>query len=240
MKKVLVTGANKGIGYEVVRQLAEQGFFVYLGSRDQKKGQAAVDQLRASGAANVEALTIDVASADSVTAAAAELMAKTDRLDVLINNAAISGSKPQELSAIDITQLKELFDTNFFGAIQTTQAMLPLLEKADQPVILNVSSELGSLTMQTSENRNPNWSNFYAYGSTKTAMNAFTILLAHEFKGSKFTVNSVTPGFTATDLNGFTGFKTPAQGAEPIVKAAIESAGGPTGKFFQAGGEVPW
>jgi NAD(P)-dependent dehydrogenase (short-subunit alcohol dehydrogenase family) len=240
MKNVVVTGANKGIGFEVAKQMAELGYFVYLGCRNEQNGLEAINNLRQLNLSNVELLHIDVSDLASVKEAASELASKIDALDILINNAGVAGGQPQNMSACDMSLLKEVFDTNYFGAIQTTQAMLPLLEKAMQPVIVNVSSELGSLAMQTSESRAPNWDNFHAYGSTKTALNLFTILLAHEFRNTKFRINSVTPGYTATDLNGFAGFKTAAQGAKPIVRMATIGADGPSGKFFREEGEVPW
>lgn len=240
MKNVLVTGANKGIGFEVAKQMAELGYFVYLGCRNEPSGLAAIDNLKKLNISNVELLQIDVSDWGSVKEAASKLVSKIDALDILINNAGVPGGQPQNISVCDMSILKEVFNTNYFGAIQTTQAMLPLLEKSAQPVIVNVSSELGSLAMQTSEKRNPNWDNFHAYGSTKTALNTFTILLAHEFRNTKFRINSVTPGFTATDLNGFTGFKTPAQGAKPIVRWATIGPDGPSGKFFREEGEVAW
>jgi len=240
MKNVLVTGANKGIGFEVAKQVAELGYHVFLGCRDLHKGLEAVDQLKESGISAVEALEIDVSDLSSVHNAASTLASKIDVLDILINNAGTAGPQPQNISQCDISVVKELFETNVFGVIQTTQAMIPLLEKASQPVIVNVSSEVGSLTMQTSESRNPNWDLYHVYGSTKTALNAFTIAFANEFKNSKFKINSVTPGYTATDLNGFAGFKTAAEGAKPIVKLATIGSEGPTGKFFREEGEVPW
>jgi NAD(P)-dependent dehydrogenase (short-subunit alcohol dehydrogenase family) len=240
MKKVLVTGANKGIGFEVAKQMAELGYFVYLGCRNEQNGLVAIGNLRRLNISNVELLQIDVSDLDSVKGAASKLASKIDALDILINNAAIAGSQPQNISGCDMSILKEVFNTNYFGAIQTTQAMLPLLEKSVQPVIVNVSSELGSLAALTSEARNSNWDNFHVYASTKTALNTFTILLAHEFRNTKFRINSVTPGYTATDLNGFAGFKTAAQGAQPIVRTATIGPDGPSGKFFREEGEFPW
>jgi NAD(P)-dependent dehydrogenase (short-subunit alcohol dehydrogenase family) len=240
MKNVVVTGANKGIGFEVAKQMAELGYFVYLGCRNEQNGLEAIGNLRQLNISNAGLLQIDVSDPDSVKEAVAKLASEIDALDILINNAGISGGQPQNISACDMSLLKDVFNTNYFGAIQTTQAMLPLLEKAKQPVIVNVSSELGSLAMQTSERRNPNWDHFHSYGSTKTALNTFTILLAHEFRNTKFRINSVTPGFTATDLNGFTGFKTAAEGARPIVRMATIGLDGPSGKFFREEGEVPW
>jgi NAD(P)-dependent dehydrogenase (short-subunit alcohol dehydrogenase family) len=240
MKNVVVTGANKGIGFEVAKQMAELGYFVYLGCRNEQNGLAAIDSMRKLNRTNVELLQIDVSDPASVKTAAAKLASKIDALDILINNAGVAGGQPQNISACDMSLLKEVFNTNYFGAIQTTQAMLPLLEKAKQPVIVNVSSELGSLALQTSEGRSPNWDHFHAYASTKTALNTFTILLAHEFRNTKFRINSVTPGYTATDLNGFAGFKTAAEGARPIVQMATIGEDGPSGKFVKEGGEVPW
>ena len=240
MKNVVVTGANKGIGFEVAKQMAELGYFVYLGSRNEQKGLEAIRNLKKLNISNVELLQIDVSDLDSVKEAKSKLSTKIDALDILINNAGIAGGQPQNISACETSVLKEIFNTNYFGAIQTTQLLFPLLQKSTQPVIVNVSSELGSLAMQTSEGRNPNWDNFPVYGSTKTALNTFTIHLAHEFRNTKFRINSVTPGFTATDLNGFTGFKTAAQGAKPIVKLATIGPEGPSGKFFKEEGEVPW
>ena len=240
MKNVLVTGANKGIGFEVAKQLGELGYFVFLGCRDLQKGLEAVVSLKELDILNVEALKINVADLGSVQQAASELTSKIEVLDILINNAGTAGPQPQNISQCDISIVKELFDTDVFGALQTTQAMMPLLKKSRQPVIVNVSSEVGSLAMQTSEGRNPNWDLYHVYGSTKTALNAFTIALANEFKNTKFRIISATPGYTATDLNGFAGFKTAAEGAKPIVKLATIDADGPTGKFFREEGEVPW
>jgi NAD(P)-dependent dehydrogenase (short-subunit alcohol dehydrogenase family) len=240
MKNVVVTGANKGIGFEVAKQMAEAGYFVYLGCRNEQNGLEAINNLKELKMSNVALLRIDVSDLASVKAAVSKLTREIDALDILINNAGIAGRQPQNISACAISVLKEVFDTNYFGAIQTTQAMLPLLQKATQPVIVNVSSELGSLAMQTGEGRNPNWDHFHAYGSTKTALNTFTILLAHEFSNTKFRINSVTPGYTATDLNGFAGSKTAAEGARPIVRMATVGEDGPSGKFFREGGEVPW
>ncbi|UPK71064.1 SDR family NAD(P)-dependent oxidoreductase [Chitinophaga filiformis] len=240
MKHVLITGANKGIGFEVAKQMAQLGYYVYLGSRDEQNGLAAINQLKNEGITNIALLKIDVSDLDSVRNAAAILQSKVEALDILINNAAIAGPQLQNISACDIATIKETFDTNYFGAIQTTQYFLPLLKKAPLPVIVNVSSELGSLTMQTSEGRNPNWDNYYLYGTTKTALNAFTVSLANEMRGTKFKINNVTPGSTATGLNNFAGIKTVAEGAKPIVRLATIGEDGPTGKFFRQEGEVPW
>jgi len=240
MKNVLITGANKGIGFEVAKQMAQLGYYVYLGSRDEQNGIAAVNRIKSEGIINIELLKIDVSDSNSIKQAASVLESKIAALDILINNAGISGRQPQNISACDIAEIKAIFNTNYFGTIQTTQSFLPLLKNAPLPVIVNVSSELGSLAMQTSETRNSNWDNFHVYGASKTALNIFTINLAQELRSTKFKVNSVTPGYTATDLNNFAGLKTAAEGAKSIVMMAIIDEDGPTGRFFRQEGEVPW
>jgi len=240
MKTVFITGANTGIGFETARQLAQLGHFVYLGCRDQAKGLAAINKLRHLGLSNAEMIEIDIADIGSVTKAKKELESKIEALDILINNAGITGDQPQNISASPIENFRKVFDTNYFGTIQTTQQLIPLLKKSRQPVIVNVASELGSLTMHTSLERNPDWDIYNAYGSSKTAVNSFTVMLANEFSDTNFKINSVTPGYTATELNDYKGTKTVEEGAGPIVKCAMLDKDGPTGKFFKDGGEVPW
>jgi len=240
MKSVLITGANKGIGFETARQLARLNYFVYLGSRNKIQGLEAVKKLNDLGMNNVETIEIDVADMKSVQHARQELEGKIGSLDVLINNAGITGEQPQNIATCSLDNLRRIFDTNYFGAIQTTQEFLPLLRKSKQPVIVNVSSEVGSLTLHTARERSPNWDNFHAYGSSKTALNAFTVMLANDLRDTNFSINSVTPGYTARDLNQFLGAKTVEQGAKPIVELATQSHPGTTGKFFKEGGEVPW
>lgn len=240
MKTVLITGANKGIGFETARQLAQQGNFVYIGSRDITKGQKAADTLKAAGITNVAAIHIDVTDMTSLKKAKEMLSEKSGALDVLINNSGIGGEQPQQLSDGSMENLRNLFETNFFGAVQTTQVLLPLLRRSSAPAIINVSSEVGSLAMHSSSDRRANWSKYSAYGATKTALNAFTVLLANELRAENITVNSVTPGSTATDLNAFSGLKTAEEGARPIVQLAMSTDRTVTGKFFRDGGEVLW
>lgn len=240
-KTVLITGANKGIGFEAARQLLAKDYFVYIGSRNADKGNAAVAQLRELGFTDVEMLQIDVTNADSVKRAAKELASKAGSLDVLINNAGISGSIPKSESELLATDsIRTVFDTNFFGVIRTTQAFLPLLKKSSAPRIVNVSSDLGSLTNLT----NPAWEHAQlkplAYSCSKAALNAFTIILAHELRDLPFKINSVNPGSTATDLNGHRGQQTVDEGAAPIVTYALIGNEGPTGKFLSASQEEPW
>ena len=240
MKTVLITGANKGIGFETARQLAQSNYFVYLGSRDKEKGLQAVKKLNDLGITNVATIEIDIVDIKSVRQARQELEAKIDSLDILINNAGTGGEMPQDFSNCDLENLRRIFDTNFFGAIQTTQQFLPLLRKSEQSSIINISSEVGSLTALSTQGSNSNRDKFHAYGSSKTALNAFTVMLANELRDSCISVNSVTPGHTATDLNQFQGTRTVEQGATPIVKLATEFRPGITAKFFKDGGEALW
>lgn len=239
MKNVLITGANKGIGFETAKQLAQLGYYVFLGSRDEKRGADAINKLKALGVSNVEFVEIDVTDTGSIKKAVQTLEAKIEALDVLINNAAVTGEQPQNISVTDVEQFKKVFETNYFGAIRTTQQFLSLLEKSVQPLIINISSEVGSLTMHTTAGRNSNWDLYNAYGSSKTALNSFTVMLANELRNTKFRVNSVTPGYTATGLNQYQGSQTVEEGAKPIVQA-VTKGNGATGKFFKLGGEVPW
>lgn len=241
VKKVaLITGANKGIGFEVAKQLANLGYFVYIGSRDKAKGLEAVEELKALGFTDVDTLEIDVTNTQSVENAKEELQSKVPQLDVLVNNAGISGAMPQNASIVSLDNVRMVYETNFFGVIQVTQHFLDLLKKSDESRIVNVSSDLGSLT----NHNNPNYP-FYevkltAYCTSKTSLNAFTVMLAYELKDTNFKVNSVNPGFTATDLNGFAGVQTTGQASKVIVKYAILDKNGPTGKFFSEDGEVAW
>lgn len=239
MKTVLITGANKGIGFETAKQLAQMDYFVYLGSRDKVKGTAAVNRLKDSGISNVDSIEIDVTDIQSLKQAKQALENKIPALDVLINNAAIAGKQGEDVSVTDIENLRNLFETNFFGAVQTIRQFIDLLRKANDPIIINVSSELGSLTMHSSPERNPNWKKFHAYASSKTALNALTVLLANEFKGTHLKINSVSPGYTATDLNQQKGTQTPEQGAKIIVNGVILAHHGTTGTFFKEQ-EIPW
>lgn len=240
MKTVLITGGNKGIGFEVAKQMAQKGYFVYIGCRDKKKGVNAINSLKEQNISNIDFIEINVSDLKSVNDAKKELELKVDVLDILINNAGIAGEQPQTPVKGDIAGVKEIFDTNYFGAVQTTQIFLSLMKKSELPVIVNVSSELSSFSMQTSPDRKGNWNEYHFYGATKTTLNTFTLGLADELKSAGFKINSVTPGYTATDLNGFAGFKTAAQGAEPIVRLATIDINGPTGQFFGAEGELPW
>lgn len=232
MKTVLITGANKSIGLETARQLLQQGYYVYLGARDIQKGQQAVKQLHSEGLNNVEALTIDVDQADSIKAARQVLGSKTKVLDVLINNAGIAGSIPQTSLETDICVFRSVFDTNFFGVIGVTQTFIDLLKQSPEPRIVNVTSGLGSLTLQN----DPAWKYYLvkptAYVASKAALNTYTIVLAYELRDTAFRINAVDPGYTATDFNGHSGPGTVEDAAARVVKAATLGMEGPSGQFF--------
>lgn len=232
MKTVLITGANKSIGFETARQLLRQGYYVYLGSRDMQKGQQAVRQLQSEGLNQVEPIEIDVDQIESIKAAREVLGRKTKVLDVLINNAGIAGSFPQTALETDISVYKQVFETNFFGVIEVTQAFIDLLKQSPEPRIVNVTSGLGSLTLHN----DPSWKYYNVkaacYVPSKAALNAYTIVLAHTLRDTSFKVNAVDPGYTATDFNNHTGPGTVPDAAAKVVKAAILGPDGPTGQFF--------
>ncbi|WP_183579909.1 SDR family oxidoreductase [Mucilaginibacter sp. X5P1] len=232
MKTVLITGANKSIGFEAARQLLAKGYYVYLGSRDLKNGEEAVAELKSEGLTNVEPLQIDVSNLESITKAREVMGTKLDSLDVLINNAGISGGFPQNALTMDTDIAREVFATNFFGVIDVTKAFLDLLKKSDEPRIVNVTSGLGSLTLHS----DPSWKYYpyksAAYGPSKSALNAYTIVLAYELKDTAFKVNAVDPGYTKTDFNHHNGPGTVEDAAARLVKYATIGADGPTGGFF--------
>ena len=188
---------------------------------------------------NVDCIEINVTDINSIKSARQALESKIQRLDVLINNAGIAGEQPQNISTGKIENLRNVFETNFFGAVQTTQEFLDLLRKSEEPRIVNVSSQLASLTFH-SNSQNPNHRIYDAYSCSKTALNAFTIMLAKELINTNFKINSVEPGYTATDLNQFKGTQTTEQAAQTVIKYATIGNDGSTGKYFNKEGELPW
>ncbi|MGW4243845.1 SDR family oxidoreductase [Nocardia sp. NPDC004722] len=248
-RKAFITGANKGIGYETARQLAARGMTVLVGARDAGLGQAAVDKLRAEGA-DAHFVQIDVSDEESVNAAAARIEAEFGGLDVLVNNAAITGGMEGDgkASSGTLATLRRVYETNVFGLFAVTNALLPLLRESEAGRIVNVSSEVGSLTLRTDPN-NPMSQMVSAipYTSSKTAVSMVTVLYAMELRDTAIKVNAANPGYTATDLNGNSGFRTVEQGAEPSVHLATLPEDGPSGTFwgFLWGGEqeygpIPW
>lgn len=245
MKHALITGANKSIGLETARQLLHLGYFVYLGSRSIQNGLAAAAQLRAEGYSNTEVIQLDVTDETSVKAAREILGQKTEILDVLINNAGMSGGFPQSATNVNIETVKTVFETNLFGVIRVTQAFVDIMRNAPAPRIVNVSSAMGSLTLHS----DPAFEYYdlkgAAYLPSKSALNMYTITLAYDLRDTAFKVNTVDPGFTKTDFNNHRGTGTVEEAAARVVKYAIVDENGPTGKFFSeeynpVTGEIPW
>jgi NAD(P)-dependent dehydrogenase (short-subunit alcohol dehydrogenase family) len=246
MKTALITGANKGIGLATAKQLLQHGFYVYLGSRSIKNGYDAAEKLTSAGFPNAEAIELDVTDENSVKGAREAIGSKTDHLDVLINNAGINGGAPP-YTALEASseQFMAAFDTNVIGAARVTQAFIDLLQKSSEPRIINVSSSVGSLSLQS----NPSWpayeyAKYAVYASSKAALNMYTVHLAYELRNTPIKVNAVCPGYTKTDFTGNNGGDVTVA-ATRIAKYAMIDQNGPTGKFFSEEsnpntGEIPW
>lgn len=232
MQTVLITGANRSIGLETAKQLSEKGLFIYLGSRDLAKGEAVVKDLTGKGFKNIRAIEIDVTSPESVLKAKEIIDKEQGKLDILINNAGILGIQPQTAEATAVENIRKVFETNFFGIITVTQVFLELLKKSDRPRISNITSGLGSLTLHS----DPAWKYYHvknaAYGPSKSALNAYTIVLAYELKELPFKVNVIDPGYTATDFNHHSGPGSTESAASFIIKHTLTGENGPTGQFF--------
>ena len=242
----LVTGANKGIGLQIAKDLAAHGFTVLVGSRNLEHGETAAKSV----GADARALQLDVTNQASIAAAAERIRNELGRLDVLVNNAGIShagkpGRSLEEIaksgrpSVASLDEVREVFETNVFGVIAVTQAMLPLLREAPAARIVNVSSSSGSLTMHA-DPTNPHRALFGVYSASKTALTAITLAFALDLESTRIKVNAACPGFTATDLNNFQGTRTVQQAAREPVRLALLDANGPTGTFSDEDGPVPW
>ncbi|BDP43303.1 dehydrogenase (plasmid) [Deinococcus aetherius] len=242
----LITGANQGIGLQVAKDLAAHNFTVLVGSRDFGKGEVAAQSIGEAA----HAIQLDVTDHASITAAAERIRTEFGRLDVLVNNAAISHAGPagtpmEEIlrsnrpSTASLDDVRAVFETNVFGVIAVTPAMLPLLREAPAGRIVNVSSGAGSLTL----NADPGFPYRAGFGvvytASKTALNAVTLAFAIELESTGIKVNAVSPGFTATALNNFSGTETVEQGARQPVRVALD-ADGPTGTFSGPDGPFPW
>jgi NAD(P)-dependent dehydrogenase (short-subunit alcohol dehydrogenase family) len=234
----LVTGANKGIGYEIAAGLGALGWRVGVGARDDQRRQTAVADLRASGA-DAFGVPLDVVDDASVAAAAALIEQDNGRLDVLVNNAAITGGMPQSPTTVDPATVLAVADTNVVGVIRVTNAMLPLLRRSPSPRIVNVSSSVGSLTLQTKPGSDTGPISA-AYSPSKTYLNALMIQYAKELQDTNILINNCCPGFVATDLNGHRGTRTTEQGAAIAIRLATLPNDGPTGRFFNDDGPVAW
>jgi NAD(P)-dependent dehydrogenase (short-subunit alcohol dehydrogenase family) len=235
----LVTGANKGIGLEIARQLAQAGVFVIIGARDPARGEAAVADLAAQGLQS-QSVSIDLIDHATVAAAAETIRAEHGRLDILVNNAGIVDAEDGPPTASSADAARRIIDTNFVGTLAVTQAMLPLLRKAPAARIVNLSSSLGSLSVN-GDPASPYYSaRLIGYNASKAAVNMLTVQLAQELLDTPIVVNSVSPGYVKTDLTGFAGFMTPEEGAKLPVEYALLGENAVSGRFVEAAGETPW
>jgi NAD(P)-dependent dehydrogenase (short-subunit alcohol dehydrogenase family) len=234
----LVTGANKGIGYEIAAGLGAFGWSVGVGARDDRRREAAVEKLRAAGV-DAFGVPLDVTHDAGVAAAARLLEERTGRLDVLVNNAGVTGGVPQEPTTADLATVRTAVETNVIGVIRVTNAMLPLLRRSASPRIVNMSSGVGSLARQSTPGAETGPISV-AYAPSKTMLNAVTVQYAKQLHDTNILINAGCPGYCATDLNGFRGVRTPEQGAAIAIRLATLPNGGPTGGFFDEAGVVPW
>ena len=232
----LVTGGNKGIGLEIARQLAQAGVHVIIGARDADRGRTAVEDLASDGLV-AQTVRLDLDDQPSIAKATAEIEAEHGHLDILVNNAGIFDFTDATPSKASIEAVRRVMEVNFIGALAVTQAMLPLLRKAPTGRIVNLSSSLGSLTLN-GDPSSPYYSQQYiGYNASKAALNMLTVELSEELRGTEIRVNSVSPGFVKTDLTGY-GTMTPEEGARLPVQYAL--GGDATGGFFEPDGVTPW
>ncbi|MFB7655125.1 MULTISPECIES: SDR family oxidoreductase [unclassified Streptomyces] len=238
-KIALVTGANKGIGFAAARQLGERGITVLVGARDEVLGKQAADALAADGI-DAAPLPLDVTDPASAAGAAREIERRHGRLDILVNNAGTAGGftgTPSDATAAD---LREVYETNVFGVVTVTHAMLPLLRRSPAGRVVNLSSHLASLALGSDPHSPTAGVNMIAYQSSKTALNAVTAAYAKELRGGAVKVNAALPGVVATDLNHHRGRRTPAEGAAVVVRLALLDEDGPSGVCLADEGPVPW
>jgi NAD(P)-dependent dehydrogenase (short-subunit alcohol dehydrogenase family) len=235
----LVTGANKGLGFEIARQLGRQQICVLLGARHSKRGRAAVEQLKAEGL-DAHSVILDVTHAPSIERARHFIEHEYGCLDILVNNAGIAHDASLAPSETPLETIRDVFETNFFGLIAVTQALLPLLRLSKAGRIVNMSSSLGSLTRNSEPGSPFAEMRLLGYNASKTALNAFTVLLASELRNTPIKVNSADPDWCKTDMGGKEAPHTAAEGAETAVWLATLDASGPTGGFFNKQQTVPW
>ncbi len=232
----LVTGANKGIGLEIARQLAQAGVLVIIGARDDGRARAAVDDLARQGL-TARWLRLDLDDEDTIRRAAEAIDAEHGRLDILVNNAGIFDPADAPPSRASLAAVRRVMNTNFIGTLAVTQAMLPLLRRGAAARIVNLSSSLGSLTLNGDPNSAYYSAQFIGYNASKAALNMLTVQLHEELRGTSIMVNSVSPGFVKTDLTGY-GTMTPEEGARLPVRYAL--GGDESGRFVEPAGETPW
>lgn len=236
----LVTGANKGIGLEIARQLAQAGVNVILGARAAGRAAAAIEDLATQGLV-AQSLSIDLNDQASIAAAAQTIEAQYGRLDILVNNAGIVDASDGPPSTSSAEAARRIMDTNFIGTLAVTQAMLPLLRRAPAARIVNVSSSLGSLTVNSDPTSPYYDARLIGYNASKAAVNMLTVQLAQELRDTAIVVNSVSPGYVKTDLTGHNGYMTPEEGARlPVQYALLREGDAVTGKFVEESGITPW
>jgi NAD(P)-dependent dehydrogenase (short-subunit alcohol dehydrogenase family) len=238
-KIALITGANKGIGYELARQFGKEGVTVLVGARNAQLGNAAVTKLKAEGS-DAYFIELDVTKPETIAKAAQTVRTRYGRLDILVNNAAVVDKGDGPPSTADPEAVRRVLEVNFFGVLAVTQAMLPLVRNSVAGRIVMLSSGLGSLTW----NADPKWS-FAAvkplgYNGSKAILNMMTVQLAWELRDTAIKVNTVNPGYTATDMNGNEGTQSLEEGAAEAFRQALAPDDAPTGGFFETGGVVPW
>lgn len=238
-KIVLVSGANKGIGKEAAKQLGKLGYKVYLGARNLDSGKEAAAELKGAGI-DAEAIQLDVTDEKSVKAALSALGKQCGRLDVLVNNAGILNERVSDIAATSVPAVEETMQTNFIGPLRLLQESLPWLEKSDAPRVVNVSSSLGSITKASDPASGFDGFLYVGYSCSKAALNMLTAVSASCFKNKKIKINSICPGYVATDINNNEGYRSVEQGAAIIVKMATLDDNGPTGGYFNDDGTIPW
>jgi NAD(P)-dependent dehydrogenase (short-subunit alcohol dehydrogenase family) len=244
-KVALITGANKGIGLETARQLGKLGVTILAAARDLAKGEAAAEELRRAGV-DAQALQLDVASAADRAAIAKYIEREFGRLDILINNAGVMLDARDGAWAANQTSttpekiLRDTFETNFFAVVALTQALLPLIRKSPAGRIVNLSSILASLTLHATPGSPIYDAKTFAYDASKSALNAFTIHLAHELRGTKIKVNSAHPGWVKTEMGGEGAQMELVDGAKTSVQLATLGDDGPSGGYFHMGEALPW
>lgn len=242
-KIALVTGANKGIGFETSRQLARLGFTVFMGARDTGRGTAAAEKVRAEGL-DVQPVQLDVTNSEHIARVRDMMESGYGRLDVLINNAAMSHPEdsafPNSCATVSMQALRATFDVNFFGLVELTQSLLPLIRKSPAGRIVNIASILGSLTLHSDPHAGLDQFRPFAYAASKTAVNMFTVHLAALLKDTPIKVNSAHPGWVRTDIGGSKAPLDTVDGARTGVTLATLDEYGPSGRFFHMGKTMPW
>ncbi|TYR34892.1 SDR family oxidoreductase [Mesorhizobium microcysteis] len=235
----LVTGANKGIGLEIARQLAQTGVHVLLGARDVARGRQAVASLASAGL-DVEAIEIDLNDQKTIEAAAEAIGRRHGGLDILVNNAGIVDAEDGPPSVATAAAARRLMETNFIGTLAVTQAMLPLLRRSSAGRIVNLATTLGSLSINGDPTSPYYDARLIGYNASKAALNMLTVQLAAELKDTSIAVNSVAPGYVKTDLTGNNGFMTAEEGARLPVEYALLGDGAVSGRFVEPAGNAPW